>query len=180
MIHTGVNVTNIVLALCLLNFFRIMTAQNKTEKAIQCGAYDRYLVERGQWWRLLTVGFVHIQFWHFAMNMLALNNFYIVERVVGHVWFAIILFGSVLGGSFLQYKMSRARLAVGLSGGLYGLMVSYIILLLLYGTINVQGLLYTVGINLLINFMPNVGWQAHLGGAVTGLILTGVFILFFV
>ena len=63
-------------------------------------------------------------------------------------------------------------LAVGLSGGLYGLMISYLLLLLLYGSVNPRSRIYMVVINLLISLSPNVAWQAHLGGAVTGLALT--------
>ena len=32
-------------------------------------------------------------------------------------------------------------------------------------------MLQTVGINLMINFMPGIGWRAHFGGALTGLLL---------
>jgi len=77
----------------------------------------------------------------------------------------------------VQYNLSDARLAVGLSGGLYGLMISYLLLLLLYGSVNPRSLIYMVVINLLINLSPNVAWQAHLGGAVTGLALTIIFLV---
>ena len=177
MIYPGLSVTNVVLAVCLVIFLLIMFSQNKTEKAIRCGAYDRRLIEQGQWWRFLTVGFVHIQIWHFAMNMYSLTVLSSLERVIGPLWFAVILFASIFGGSLLQYRMSDARLAVGLSGGLYGLMTSYLLLLLLYGSVNPRSLLYMIGVNLLINLSPNVAWQAHLGGAVTGLALTVIYLV---
>ena len=177
MIYPGISVTNVVLLVCLLIFLSIMFSKNKTEKAIRLGAYDRTRIEQGQWWRFLTVGFVHIQVWHFAMNMYSLTVLSSLERVIGPLWFAVILFGSILGGSIVQYRFSSARLAVGLSGGLYGLMISYLLLLLLYGSVNPRSLLYMIGINLLINLSPNVAWQAHLGGAAAGLALTVIYLM---
>ena len=106
------------------------------------------------------------------MNMYSLTVFASLERVIGPIWFAIILFVSIFGGSIVQYNLSDARLAVGLSGGLYGLMTSYLLLILLYGSVNPRSLIYMIVVNLLINLSPNVAWQAHLGGAVTGLALT--------
>ena len=172
MIYPGLSVTNVVLVICLAVFLRILFSQDKTETAIRCGAYDRTRIAQGQWWRLFTVGFVHIQVWHFIMNMYSLTVFASLERVIGPIWFAIILFVSIFGGSIVQYNLSDARLAVGLSGGLYGLMTSYLLLILLYGSVNPRSLIYMIVVNLLINLSPNVAWQAHLGGAVTGLALT--------
>ena len=111
------------------------------------------------------------------MNMYSLTVLSSLERVIGPLWFAVILFASIIGGSIVQYNLSDARLAVGLSGGLYGLMISYLLMLLLYGSVNPRSLLYMIGVNLLINLSPNVAWQAHLGGAVTGLALTIIFLI---
>ena len=83
MIYPGISVTNVVLLVCLLIFLSIMFSKNKTEKAIRLGAYDRTHIEQGQWWRFLTVGFVHIQVWHFAMNMYSLTVLSSLERVIG-------------------------------------------------------------------------------------------------
>jgi rhomboid protease GluP len=65
--------------------------------------------------------------------------------------------------------------AVGLSGGLYGLLAAYIYLVWQGGALRIPqvraSVLQTVGINLVINFMPGVGWRAHFGGAIAGLLL---------
>ena len=175
MIYPGLNVTNVVLVICLAVFLRILFSQDKTETAIRCGAYDRTRIAQGQWWRLFTVGFVHIQVWHFIMNMYSLTVFASLERVIGPIWFAIILFVSIFGGSIVQYNLSDARLAVGLSGGLYGLMTSYLLLILLYGSVNPRSLIYMIVVNLLINLSPNVAWQAHLGGALFGVLMSFLF-----
>ena len=112
------------------------------------------------------------------MNLLALYNLRSLEKFFGHAWFAVILFGSVIGGSILEYAMSRIRYSVGLSGGLYGLMFGYFLILLTYrSTSGLRSIAMTLVLNLFINFMPGIAWQAHVGGAITGMVLTEVFLL---
>ena len=112
------------------------------------------------------------------MNLLALYNLRMLESFFGHAWFAAILFGSVLGGSILEYLISKVRFSVGLSGGLYGLMFGYFLILLTYrSTAGLRSIAITLILNLVINFMPGIAWQAHIGGAVTGMVLTEVFLL---
>ncbi len=174
----GVSVWLIVLGVCAVIFFYIATGKNdQLSRAVKCGCYDRERIQRGQWWRFLTVGFTHIQPWHIAMNMLALYNMHSLETFFGHGWFALILFGSVIGGSILEYAISKVRFSVGLSGGLYGLMFGYFLILLTYHSVSgLRSLALTLVMNLIINFMPGIAWQAHVGGAITGMVLTKVFL----
>lgn len=175
----GINVWLIVLIVCAVIFFYIISGtSDKLDRAVKCGCYDRERIRKGQWWRMLTVGFTHIQPWHIAMNLLALYNLRMLESFFGHAWFAAILFGSVLGGSILEYLISKVRFSVGLSGGLYGLMFGYFLILLTYrSTAGLRSIAITLILNLVINFMPGIAWQAHIGGAVTGMVLTEVFLL---
>ena len=175
----GMSVWLAVLAVCGIVFFYIASGNSdKISRAVRCGCYDRERIRRGQWWRLLTVGFTHIQPWHIAMNLLALYNLRSLEKFFGHAWFAGVLFGSVIGGSLLEYAMSRIRYSVGLSGGLYGLMFGYFLILLTYrSTSGLRSIAMTLVLNLFINFMPGIAWQAHVGGAITGMVLTEVFLL---
>ena len=143
------------------------------ERAVSCGCYDRDRIRSGQFWRLFTVGFTHIEGWHIAVNLYSLYALSALEEAYGHLWFATILGGSVIGGSLLELAISRTRYSVGLSGGLYGLMFSYALLVWTYGG-NVRSILATILINLAINFAPGIAWQAHIGGALSGLVLTQV------
>ena len=175
----GMSVWLVVLIICGIVFFYIVSGDSdKTARAVRCGCYDRERIRRGQWWRLLTVGFTHIQPWHIAMNLLALYNLRSLENFFGHAWFAVILFGSVIGGSVLEYAVSRIRFSVGLSGGLYGLMFGYFLILLTYRSASgIRSIAMTLVLNLFINFMPGIAWQAHVGGAITGMVLTEAFLL---
>ncbi len=179
----GMSVWLVVLAICAIVFFYIISGNihsgsDQLSRAVRCGCYDRERIRQGQWWRLLTVGFTHIQPWHIAMNLLALYNLRSLEQFFGHAWYALILFGSVAGGSILEYAFSKVRYSVGLSGGLYGLMFGYFLILLTYRSVSgLRNIAITLILNLFINFMPGIAWQAHIGGAVTGMILTEIFLL---
>ena len=175
----GLSVWLVTLLICGAVFLYIHSGSgDTTRRAVKCGCYDREAIRRGQWWRMVTVGFTHIQPWHLAMNLYALYNLSYLEKLFGHAWFALILFGSVLGGSLLEYRISNIRYSVGLSGGLYGLMAGYFLLLVRYGSAgSLRGILITLLMNLAINFMPGIAWQAHIGGAAVGMVLTQLFLM---
>ena len=175
----GLSVWLAVLIVCGAVFLYINSGKGDTlARAVRCGCYDRDRIRHGQWWRVLTVGFTHIRPWHLAMNLYALYNLRFLENLYGHVWFAVILFGSVIGGSILEYAVSRTRWSVGLSGGLYGLMFSLFLLMVHFRSVTgVRSMMTTLVLNLAINFMPGIAWQAHVGGAITGMALTELFLL---
>lgn len=147
-----------------------------TERAILFGAYYKAFIAAGEWWRMLTVGFVHISVMHLFVNMMSLIVLgRALEPALKTGKFLLLLFGSVFGGSIFYYCTGRNGVAVGLSGGLYGLLAAYIYLVWQGGALRIPqvraSVLQTVGINLVINFMPGVGWRAHFGGAIAGLLL---------
>ncbi len=150
--------------------------ETETERAIFFGAYYKSFVIAGEWFRMLTCGFVHISVLHLFMNMFSLSILgKAMETSLGWKNYLILLLSSVIGGSIFLFCTSGNTVGVGLSGGLYGLLAAYILLVAKAGAMKIpqvrNGVLQTVGINLFINFMPGVAWRAHLGGAITGLIL---------
>ena len=180
LLNGGLCVWHVVLAICAVIFILINSGKGSRplERAVRYGCYDREKIRQGQWWRLITVGFTHIRPWHIAMNMLAPYNLHYLEDLYGHVWFAVILLGSVAGGSILEYCISKTRYSVGLSGGLYGLMFSVFLLLVrAHSASGIRSIAVTLAMNAAINFMPGIAWQAHMGGAITGLILTQIFLI---
>ena len=149
---------------------------SSTERAILFGAYYKAFIAAGEWWRMLTVGFVHISVMHLFVNMMSLLVLgRALEPMLKTGKYLLLLYGSVLGGSVFYYCTGRNGVAVGLSGGLYGLLAAYVYLVWQGGALRIPqvrtAVLQTVGMNLIINFMPGVGWRAHFGGAVTGLLL---------
>lgn len=130
-------------------------------------------------WRLLTSAFAHSpsQPMHILFNMLAL---WIVggylERLLGWARYLAIYLVTALAGSvtWLLFQSVDPRdpdayiPIVGASGAVFGLFAAVIVLNRHLGR-DSNALLATIGINAVIGFVvPNVAWQAHLGGLVAG------------
>lgn len=145
------------------------------------GVTRRLVFEDGQFYRLITAGFVHLSWMHILMNGYSLYMLGPrIESKLGHFKYAILLFVAILGGNLFVCFLAPNSLAVGLSTGLYGLMVFDIASLAMeYGwdeVWNDSGIRYTILINLLLNFTPGISWQGHLGGAIVGIVFAMVMI----
>ena len=149
---------------------------NSTETAILFGAYYKTFVSAGEWWRLFTAGFEHVNFWHLLMNMYSL---YLLGSVLERTYrplryFLLLCLSSIAGYAFL-FVTGGNTVAVGLSGGLYGLMAAYFILVYKAGGFRIpqvrNSCLEVLAINLIMNFMPGIGYQVHLGGLFMGALL---------
>lgn len=163
------------MAITFLNF------STETETAIFFGAYYKSFVMAGEYWRLLTCGFVHISIFHLLMNGFSLMNIgTFFENRFGIVKYLVILFVSIIGGSVFAYCMDGNIVAVGLSGGLYGLMGGYVLLVITTGLWKnpqiLSQLIRIIMINIMINFMPGIAVSAHLGGFLCGMIMTSFFL----
>ncbi len=178
-------VTYIVFGICVIVFLAIhfFNISTESETAILFGAFYKPFIIAGEYWRLLTVGFVHAGVWHLFMNMMALMNLgRFMEKLVGTWRCLMILLLSVIGGSLFYFIGSKGTFAVGLSGGLYGLMAGYALIVIYSGSWHdpqvASGLIRTCLINAMINFMPGVAATAHVGGFFTGLLVTGAVLPF--
>lgn len=169
--------TLIVLLLCTLmclavNFLPV--GLNATEKAILLGAYYKPMIIAGEYWRLISCGLLHVSFYHLFVNMYSLMNLGTVsEKMFGVRRYLLILCVSVISGSLFLFALAGNTVAVGLSGGLYGLMAAVLFEIIRRGGWKNQGVRNSMTnmilINLLINFVPGIAWQAHIGGAFGGL-----------
>ena len=136
--------------------------------------------------RMLTSGFLHVDWMHLILNMYVLYVFGdIVITVLGNNAFLIIYFGSLLAGSIYSltyHKDEPYYSAVGASGAVSGIVYSSILLfpdmqLLLFFAIPIPGYVFGVGYLLYSIYgmkkqLGNVGHAAHLGGAIGGFVLT--------
>lgn len=134
-------------------------------------------VKRGQRYRLITSGFIHIAGMHLFANMYSLYNLGTMEYILGHLRFAVILLLSIIGGGLACTYYSREDTAtVGISGGLYGLLAAYLVWLfktgLIYNASIRMSILRVLIVNLLINFLPGISRQGHAGGFITGFLLS--------
>lgn len=173
-------ITFLVIGICVIVWFLIHF--NDRQDLVTKFALIPWYVRQGQWYRILTVGFIHIQVYHLFMNMYALYNLgSTLEPWLGHILFTAILVLSIVGGSlFVIFFGKRENTTVGISGGLYGLLGAYIILLWKLGLFQVasvrNSMLQVLIVNALISLMPNVSLLGHLGGLVVGLLLGFLFI----
>lgn len=122
-------------------------------------------------WRMITSAFVHSpsSVLHIVFNMYSLFVFGpILEHLVGRLRFLALYLISALGGSVAVLLLAPNMAVVGASGAIFGLLGSFFIIQRKLGGNSVQ-LLIVIGLNLVIGFfIPNVAWQAHVGGLIAG------------
>lgn len=81
------------------------------------------ILERGEVWRLLTYGFLHLDFNHILFNMLFLAYAgYHLERVLGWRNLLTLYLGTVLVGGLFSMAGGSDRFSLGASGGGFGLL----------------------------------------------------------
>jgi membrane associated rhomboid family serine protease len=135
------------------------------------GALFGPAVADGDWWRIVTAGFLHAGILHLAFNMYFLYFLgTLLEPEIGKLRFAAIYFVSLLGGSFGALLLSPTAVTVGASGAVFGLMGAAIIAMRARGIDPMQsGLGMTLLLNLGITFLiPGISIGGHIGGLVAG------------
>ena len=139
------------------------------------GALSRAAIADGEYWRLITAGFLHGGFFHLLFNMFSLYILgSMVEPAIGRARFALIYFVSLLCGSFgaLLIETNPNALTVGASGAIFGLMSAAVIVMRNRGISPWEsGLGLWIGLNLLLTFtIPNISIGGHIGGLIGGAI----------
>src|SRR5207237_5504815 len=79
-------------------------------------------VARGEWYRLVSSGFVHYGLIHIGFNMLLLYQLgHMLEPALGRTRFVALYFVALLTGSFGALLLSPNALTGGASGAVFGL-----------------------------------------------------------
>jgi membrane associated rhomboid family serine protease len=135
-------------------------------------------VANGEWWRLLTAGFLHFGPIHLLFNMMALWVIgRDVESALGHSRFLAVYLVSLLGGSTAVMLLTAPGANVaGASGAVFGLMGALAVLLrrLRIPLGQVGGL---IAVNLAITFLlPGISVAGHLGGLAIGAAATAALV----
>lgn len=151
------------------------------------------IVYKRKYYQLITSAFLHADLFHLMFNMIALFSFgaYLeaffcmqVGPVLGSLYFGIIYFVSLLTGSLLttifNFK-NPGYIAVGASGAISGIIFSFIIFFptskILVFFVPMPAYLFAflyviVSIVGMKNKLGNIGHEAHLGGAIGGMVAT--------
>ena len=136
-------------------------------------------------WRMLTAGFAHdanftgnpSAILHLVFNMylfVALGRQ--LEPLLGSWRFTILYLVSIFGGSVAVLIFSTPNSEViGASGGVFGVMGAFLVVLRSLN-LNSSSIVTLIAINLVFSFaVPNVSWEAHVGGLVAGVLLALVY-----
>ena len=128
-------------------------------------------IKSGDWYRLITAGFVHAGAIHLAFNSLAIYRLgQALEGSIGRVRYLGIFLVSVLGGSVGALIASPNVFTVGASGGAFGLMGAGAWAMKMRGyKFNQTGFGQVIVMNLIITFaIPGISAGGHVGGLLGG------------
>jgi len=145
------------------------------------------IVRQGRWFQLLSSGFLHADLGHLFMNMFTLFYFGpALEHILGGGGFLILYLGSLLAGSLLTLALRHrdpSYRALGASGAISGVLFGYVLfrpfsrIYIFLLPIGIPAVLFALGY-VLVSVLGmrrrwgRIGHEAHLGGAIGGLILT--------
>ncbi|WP_320776271.1 rhomboid family intramembrane serine protease [Streptomyces sp. CRN 30] len=140
--------------------------------------FEAHGLVAGEWERLLTGGFLHLQptegtfgLLHIVMNMVALWQLgRVVEPMLGRVRYLALYLLAVVGGSVLTVLLADpGQAALGASGGIFGLGAAYYVLSRRIGADMAQVNRFMVFLLLWLVISAGLtSWQGHLGGLLVG------------
>jgi membrane associated rhomboid family serine protease len=168
-------VTLVIIALNVLVFL-----------AVRTGGYEIYndLVLRPIWvpeepWRLLTSAFTHVQIFHIFSNLFMLYQLGpVLEQMLGRLRFIVLYLLSGLGGGVAVWLLSThpTQATLGASGAVLGLVGALLVISRAHG-LDVTWIVGYVAVTAVISFtLPNISWEGHLGGFVTGVAVAAIFL----
>ena len=169
-------VTEVLIALNVIGLIAVVATGGSlfngggtaTDRGLLIGAGG---VAYGEWWRIVTGGFLHSGILHLVMNMLLL---YLLgaqlEPLLGKARFLSLYAACLVAGSFGVLLVSPNSATVGASGAVFGLMGAAVIAQRRAGIdIWRNGIGGLVVINLLLTFaVPGISVGGHVGGLIAG------------
>lgn len=134
-------------------------------------ALDGPDVANGDWWRLVTSGFLHYGLLHIALNMYVL--WWLgreLEPSLGHVRFSALYFTSMLCGSFGALLVTPNALTAGASGAIFGLFGAAFTIGRMRGAdVMANGIGPLILFNLIFTFLVGgISIGGHIGGLIGG------------
>jgi membrane associated rhomboid family serine protease len=135
-------------------------------------------VAHGQWWRIVTSGFMHENLIHIGFNMYVLYVLgQMLEPALGRLRFGVIYGVSLLTGSLGALLVTPHSPTVGASGAVFGIMGAAAVEMRARQIPVMQsGVGGLILINLIISFtIPGISWGGHIGGLIGGAVAMLIF-----
>ncbi len=144
-------------------------------------------IKTGQWYRMITSGFLHVGFWHLLVNGISYYFFApTVYQLLGSVSFFLLFLCALIAGNLFTlwvHKNEPYYAAVGASGAVSGIVYSSILLypgmqlMILPIPIPIPAPLFGFGFLMysvygMYKNSDKIGHAAHFGGAIGGFVLT--------
>ena len=128
-------------------------------------------------WTILTALFIHDGIYHILFNMLTLYFFgmYVLALVGETKFFLVYFIGGIVGNALFMLLAPSNSLAVGASGAIFALGGVLVVLVprlkvMIFPLPIPMDLWISILVSfLLLTFVADVAWQAHLGGLLTGI-----------
>jgi membrane associated rhomboid family serine protease len=167
-------VSRVIVGVCVASYVLQIAVPSLTGRFEMFGL----AVASGEWWRLITAGFLHLGVVHILFNMWGLWVLgRPLESLLGRARFAALYAVALLAGSTVSYLFANPLGAsVGASGAIFGLAGGMIVVAKRMRW-NLNWLVGIVALNFLLPFaIPNIDWHAHVGGLVAGMLVTAGFV----
>jgi membrane associated rhomboid family serine protease len=137
----------------------------------QHGVFFGPAIAHGDYWRVVTPGFLHLGIIHIALNMYLL---YILGRMLepelGSIQMVAVYFTSLIAGSLGAMILEPGTPSAGASGAIFGLMG---MALVVARARQIRDAFQQIGILIVLNLVITFGYSgvskgAHLGGLIGG------------
>lgn len=135
------------------------------------GLFGPAIADGGEWWRIVTSGFLHAGPLHLLLNMFVLYILgSLLEPAIGSARLVGLYVASLLGGALGALILTPDSLTVGASGAVYGLMGAAVLIARQRG---VEQVASQIGLWLVLNLaftfsVPGISIGGHLGGLAVG------------
>jgi membrane associated rhomboid family serine protease len=146
---------------------------------VEHGGLSAFEVDHGEWWRIVTSGFLHASGAHLFGNLVALLILGgVLTLATGQLRMVLVYAAGLLGSSFSVIVFAPDTLTVGASGAIFGLAGGALVIawrqrrifLLLFAA---AWTIYTLSSTV---FVPGISQAGHFGGLVAGALAGGLLV----
>jgi membrane associated rhomboid family serine protease len=170
-------VARVIIGICVVVWIAELITRTSGDSVIEHGALFGPAIADGEWWRIVTSGFLHdnripMGLLHIGFNMYLL--YYVgqlLEPTLGRIGFLVAFFVSLLGGSLGALLLSADSYTIGASGAVFGLIGVALMELRSRGIAPFQtdlGMLLIVNLVITFGFSAYISVGGHLGGLAAG------------